>query len=67
MKGPAYIIDPPTPYEPPEVLWDFLRRLRELGQDDVAVQDVRRQVLGYLGVKSPHEGESSNSDSSSGR
>lgn len=55
MKPPAYIIDPPSPYEPPEVLWAFLRRLREFDPDDPAVQEARRQVLGYLVVDGDHE------------
>ena len=58
MKGPSYIVDPPGPYEPPEVLWAFLRRLRELDQEDPAVQEVRRQVGWYLVVKNRHERES---------
>ena len=43
MKGPSYLIDPP-------VLRDFLRRLRELDQDDIAVQETRLQVGRYLVV-----------------
>ena len=58
MKGPSYIIDPPSPYEPPEVLWAFLRSLQDLDPDDPAVQATRRQVLGYLVVENPHERES---------
>ena len=51
MKLPSYIIDPPTPYEPPDVLWDFLRSLRDFDQDDVAVQEARLQVGRYLVVE----------------
>ena len=57
MKDPAYIIDPPTPYEPPEVLWAFLRRLRDFDPDDPSVQDARRQVGRYLVVENRHERE----------
>ena len=41
MKLPTMIIDPPSPYESPEALWAFLRSLRELDQEDPAVQDAR--------------------------
>ena len=58
MKTPAYMIDAPTPYEPPEVWWVFLRRLRDLAPDDPAVQAARCQVLGYLVVETRHEPES---------
>ena len=44
MKGPSYMIDPPSPFEPPEVLWAFLRGLRDLDQEDPMVQDVRLLV-----------------------
>ena len=53
MKHPTYMIDPPTPYEPPEVLWAFLRRLRRYDQEDPGVQAVRRQVGSYLIVPRP--------------
>ena len=51
MKGPSYLIDPP-------VLWDFLRRLRELDQEDIAVQETRFQVGRYLVVDAHDEPES---------
>ena len=57
MKVPSYIIDPPTPFDPPEVLWEFLRRLRELDQDDPAVQDARLLVGRCLVVESHDEPE----------
>ena len=55
MKGPSYMIDPPGPFDPPEVLWDFLRRLRDLDQEDVMVQHARLQVGRYLVVPRPRE------------
>ena len=57
-KGPSSIIDPPTPYESPEVLWDFLRRLRDFDQEDPAVQAARAQVGRYLVVNVHDESES---------
>ena len=51
MKGPSYLIDPP-------VLWDFLRRLRELDQEDIAVQETRFQVGRNLVVDAHDEPES---------
>ena len=55
MKGPSYLIDPPSPYEPPEVLWAFLRRLQDLDQEDPAVQEARLAVLSpqLLGGQEP--------------
>ena len=58
MTTPSYMIDWPTPYEPPEVLWGFLRGLRDLDQDDIAVQEARRQVGRYLLVETHDERES---------
>ena len=58
MKGPAYIIDPPSPYEPPEVLWAFLRCLRDLNQEDEMVQYARLQVGRCLVVVNHDERES---------
>ena len=57
MKSTSYIIDPPSPYEPPEVLWAFLRSLRELDQDDPAVQSVRMLIGSCLVVRN-HDEES---------
>ena len=54
----ASIIDPPSPYEPPEVLWAFLRRLRDLDQEDIAVREVRLQVGRCLVVETHDERES---------
>ena len=53
-----YLIDPPTPYESPEVLWVFLRKLRDLDQEDPVVQYVRLQVGRYLVIESHDELES---------
>ena len=50
MNGPSYMLDPPGPFNPPEVLWDFLRRLRDLDQDDEMVKDARLSVGRYLVV-----------------
>ena len=58
MKGPSYIIDPPSPYESPQVLWDFLRRLGDLDQEDIAVQEARLQVGRCLVVENHDERES---------
>lgn len=58
MKDPLYLIDPPTPYESPEVLWAFLRELRDLDQEDPVVQDVRLQVGRHLVIESHDELES---------
>lgn len=58
MKGPSYLIDPPTPYESPEVLWAFLRGLRDLDQEDIAVREARLLVGRYLVMDGDHEGES---------
>lgn len=58
MKAPRSIIDPPGPFDPPEVLWDFLRRLRDFDPEDPAVQAARLQVLSYLVVDGGHESES---------
>ena len=44
MNELSYMIDPPSPYEPPEVLWAFLRRLRDLDPEDPGVQSVRLAV-----------------------
>ena len=60
MNGPSYIIDPPGPFDPPEVLWAFLRRLRDLDQNDETVKDIRLQV-GRLLVVENHEDPSPNS------
>ena len=57
MKGPSYLIDPPSPYEPPEVRWAFLRRLQDLDQEDPAGQEARLAVLSCLVVRNPHERE----------
>ena len=51
MKGPSYLIDPP-------VLWDFLCGLRDLDQEDIAVQEARLQVGRYLVVDAHDEPES---------
>ena len=59
MKPPCSIIDPPSPFDPPEVLWDFLRRLREFNQDDPAVQAAREEVMRYLVIDDDHEREPS--------
>ena len=48
MKGPSYLIHPP-------VLWDFVRRLRELDQEDIAVQEARFYVGRYLVVDAHDE------------
>ena len=53
MTLPRSIIDLPGPYESPEVLWAFLRRLRNYNQDDPAVQEARQQVMEYLRGKTP--------------
>ena len=58
MKTPSYAIDTPTPYDPPEVIWAFLRSLRDLDQSDPSVQDARRDVLQYLVVENRHERKS---------
>lgn len=58
MKGPSYMLDSPTPFDPPEVLWAFLRELRDLDQDDEAVQRARLQVAAYLVVENHDERES---------
>ena len=58
MKEPSYLIDPPSPYEPPEALWAFLRRLRDLDQDDPAVQEVRLLIGLCLIVETHDERES---------
>ena len=55
MKGPAYIIDPPSPYDPPEVWWAFLRRLRHFDPNDPAVQAAREDAIRHLVVS--EEGE----------
>ena len=60
MKGPSYSIDPPSPFEPPEVLWAFLRSLRSLDQDDEMVQNARLAVGRYLVVEN-HDDPSPNS------
>ena len=58
MIGPAHAIDLPTPYDPPEVWWAFLLRLKELNPNDPAVQDVRREAVRQLVVENHHNGES---------
>ena len=58
MKPTAYIIDPPSPYEPPEVLWAFLRRLRDFDPEDPAVQSVRLAIGSCLVVRNHDESES---------
>lgn len=55
-KGPPCLIDPPSPYEPPEALWDFLRRLRDLDQEDIAVQEARLQVGRRYGAAKSENG-----------
>ena len=55
MKHPSYMIDTPSPFEPPEVLWAFLRSLRDLDQDDPMVQAARQDVLRYLVVRNHDE------------
>ena len=52
------MLDSPTPFDPPEVLWAFLRELRDLDQDDEAVQRARLQVAAYLVVENHDERES---------
>ena len=37
MKGPGYIIDEPSPFEPPEVWWGFLEHLNGYDHNDPAV------------------------------
>ena len=58
MKTSSYLIDPPSPYESPEVLWAFLRSLRELDQEDPAVQSVRLAVGLCVIVRNRDEPES---------
>lgn len=54
MRGTVTnLIDPPTPYEEPRVLWEFLTRLRMFDQEDVAVRCVRADVIRYLCWKTP--------------
>ena len=44
------MIDPPTPYDPPEVWWAFLRRLRKFDPNDPAVQAAREDAIRHLVV-----------------
>ena len=55
MKSPAYIIDPPSPYDPRDVWWEFLRQLRHFDPNDPAVQAAREDAIRYLVVS--EEGE----------
>ena len=55
MNAPAYIIDPPTPYDPPEVWWAFLRRLRKYDPNDPAVQAARADAIRHLVVSEAGE------------
>ena len=57
MKELSYLIDPPSPYESPEVLWAFLRSLRELDQEDPGVRSVRLAVGSCLVVRDHEEPE----------
>ena len=45
---PTIIIDPPGPYASPKELWAFLSSLRELNQNDPAVQEAKEQVMEYI-------------------
>ena len=52
-RGPNYLICGPGPFDTPEVLWDFLRRLRKLDQEDIAVQMAREDAVRSLAWKTP--------------
>ena len=53
-RGPAYLIcNEPTPYDTPRRLWEFLATLRDLDQEDIAVQAAREQAMRYLRAKTP--------------
>ena len=45
---PTIIIDPPGPFDEPKEWWAFLSSLRELNQNDPAVQEVKEQVMEYI-------------------
>ena len=55
MEHPSYSIDPPSPYDPPKVWWGFLRRLRDLDQDDPMVKSAKSLAVEHLArVASEH-------------
>jgi hypothetical protein len=43
-----YIIDPPSPFAPPEELEAFLREMATLDQEDEGVKLAVQQVQGYI-------------------
>ena len=48
MARQWYAIDPPGPFDPPKVWWAFLRRLRDLDQDDEMVKDAKQLAVEHL-------------------
>lgn len=53
-RGPAYLLcNEPTPYDTTRRLWEFLASLRDLDQEDIAVQAAREQAIRYLRAKIP--------------
>ena len=48
MKSPSYMIDTPSPFDPPAVWWKFSRSLRDLDQDDPMVKDAKQLAVEHL-------------------
>ena len=55
MAQPSYAIDPPGPFDPPKVWWEFLVSLRGFDQNDPHVQQAKQQAVEHLAdVASEH-------------